>query len=88
MAICPQCHSENLRRSRSRGVKEKLFKKLGWRAYRCQEKNCYWRGLIKVESFREIVKEFVLAQKINILIVISAIVLLALMIGIFLHMIS
>lgn len=51
--VCPKCGSGRLRRSRTRGVYEKFAKLLGWRAYRCQEKSCGWRGLIKTKSLRQ-----------------------------------
>ena len=51
--VCPKCGSEHLRRSHTRGVSEKLQKVLGWRAYRCREKSCGWRGLLKTSSFRQ-----------------------------------
>ncbi len=48
--VCPKCGSGHLRRSHTRGFSEKLKKVLGWRAYRCREKPCSWRGLIKTMS--------------------------------------
>jgi hypothetical protein len=51
--VCPKCGSERTRRSHTKGVSEKLKKVLGWRAYRCREKSCGWRGLIKTNSFRQ-----------------------------------
>ena len=51
--VCPKCGSDRLRRSHTRGVSEKLQKVLGWRAYRCREKSCGWRGLLKTSSFRQ-----------------------------------
>jgi hypothetical protein len=48
--ICPECGSRNLRRSHTQGVSEKLRRFLGWRAFRCREKSCRWRGLIKTIS--------------------------------------
>ena len=51
--VCPKCGSDRLRRSHTRGVSEKLQKVLGWRAYRCREKSCGWRGLLKTKSFRQ-----------------------------------
>jgi len=44
--ICPVCKSKNIRRSRTRTLKEFLFKPIGMRTYRCKEKDCGWRGLI------------------------------------------
>ncbi len=51
--VCPKCGSARLRRSHTRGVSEKLSKVLGWRAFRCRENPCGWRGLIKTKSFRQ-----------------------------------
>ena len=51
--VCPKCGSGRLRRSHTRGASEKLHKVFGWRAYRCREKSCGWRGLLKTKSFRE-----------------------------------
>lgn len=42
--ICPNCRSSNIRRSRSRGIKERLLKLIGEKAFRC--KDCGWRGMI------------------------------------------
>ena len=52
-SVCPRCGSDRLRRSHTRGVSEKLQKVLGWRAFRCREKSCGWRGLLKTKSFRQ-----------------------------------
>ena len=51
--VCPKCGSSRLRRSHTRGVSERFSKLLGWRAYRCREKSCGWRGLIKTRSLRQ-----------------------------------
>jgi ribosomal protein L40E len=51
--VCPKCGSGHLRRSHSRGASEKLIRLVGWRAYRCREKSCGWRGLIKKKSLRQ-----------------------------------
>ena len=42
--ICPNCHSSNVRRSRTRGIKERLLKLSGRKAFRC--KDCGWRGIL------------------------------------------
>ncbi len=42
--ICPNCRSSNIRRSRTRGIKEHLLKLIGRKAFRCKE--CGWRGLL------------------------------------------
>jgi hypothetical protein len=67
MVHCPSCHGNRLRRSRTKGLWERLLKPWGWRAYRCREKSCGWRGLIKTKSIRQIVKEVVGPQKYNLL---------------------
>lgn len=61
--LCPKCKSNHVRRSRTRGIKERLLKRLGWRAYRCREKNCRWRGLIQTELTRDIIKALMLDHK-------------------------
>ena len=48
--ICRKCGGTRLRRSHTRGFKEKFLKSRGFRAFRCQESDCDWRGLIKFES--------------------------------------
>jgi hypothetical protein len=65
MAQCPHCHGNNLRRSRTRGWRERLLKLLGWRAYRCREKACGWRGLIKTRPVRAVLRELLVSQKQN-----------------------
>lgn len=50
--VCPRCGSK-LRKSHSVGLKEKLLKISGKRAFRCRDKNCNWRGLIKIKTARE-----------------------------------
>jgi hypothetical protein len=67
MVQCPQCHGNNLRRSRTRGWRERLLKPLGWRAYRCREKDCGWRGLIKTKPTREVLRELLVSHKQNFL---------------------
>jgi len=49
---CPICGSK-LRKSRTRGIAEKLRKTFGTRAFRCADKTCNWRGLIKTKRFTE-----------------------------------
>jgi len=51
---CPQCGSK-LRKSRTKTYKEKVQKALGTRPFRCMNKECNWRGLIKIKSFKEII---------------------------------
>jgi predicted RNA-binding Zn-ribbon protein involved in translation (DUF1610 family) len=49
--VCPECGSVKIRRSHTRGFSEKFLRMLGWRAFRCNEASCNWRGLIKSKSF-------------------------------------
>ena len=60
---CPKCNSANLRRSHTRGIKERFFKRLGRVAFRCREKDCRWRGLIQIEPTQEIFKQFMTHNK-------------------------
>jgi hypothetical protein len=46
--VCPSCGSRKLRRSHTRGLGEKLKRTLGWKAFRCRNQECNWRGLIWV----------------------------------------
>jgi hypothetical protein len=59
---CPNCNSTRIRRSRTRTLKEKYLKLFGWKTYRCREKDCRWRGLIKkkgtIESFAKYVDRY------------------------------
>ena len=80
--VCPKCGSDRLRRSHTRGVSEKFKKVLGWRAYRCREKSCGWRGLLKTKSFREGLAKALKDQKKQLLKLI--LVVAAMSIGIFL----
>ena len=52
--ICPKCQSTKIRRSHSRTMKEDFVKKFGWKAYRCREQNCRWRGLIRTKTNLEV----------------------------------
>jgi hypothetical protein len=47
---CPRCGSSRLSRSHTRGWVEKLAKKCSYKAFRCREAECDWRGLIKVKG--------------------------------------
>ena len=51
---CPKCQSKNIRRSHSRTMKENMVKIFGWRAYRCRENKCRWRGLLRTKTNLEI----------------------------------
>jgi hypothetical protein len=39
-----------VRRSHTRGPIEKIAKKLGYKAFRCREAECTWRGLFRIKS--------------------------------------
>lgn len=56
--FCPQCGSERIRRSRTRGFNEKIAKLFGNRAFRCREKECGWRGLLRIANPMEIRRRF------------------------------
>lgn len=45
--FCPLCGSDRIRRSHTRGFEEKLLKFVGFKAFRCREELCDWRGLLK-----------------------------------------
>jgi hypothetical protein len=47
-----------IRRSRTRGWQEKIQKSLGYKAFRCREQNCGWRGVIKAEPLYPIIQSF------------------------------
>ena len=46
--VCHSCGSRKLRRSHAQGLGEKLKRILGWKAFRCHNQECNWRGLIWV----------------------------------------
>ncbi len=46
--FCPLCGSDRIRRSHTRGFGEKLLKYFGYKAFRCREDVCDWRGLLKI----------------------------------------
>ena len=56
-ALCPKCGGTNLRPSHAKGYAEKAKKIFGWRAFRCRADGCDWRGLIKIKSAGEVIKE-------------------------------
>ena len=47
--ICPNCHTNKLRRSHSRNLNERFQKLFGRMAFRCQ--NCDWRGILRVPGY-------------------------------------
>ena len=47
--ICPNCHTEKLRRSHSRTLAERAQKLLGRLIFRCE--NCGWRGALRVPGY-------------------------------------
>lgn len=58
--ICPRCHNENLYRSRTRGVWERVTSYLGINPYRCS--SCYWRFyLLKANLMKRIIKLAIIA---------------------------
>ncbi len=85
---CPSCKSTNIRRSHTKGLREKFLKKFGWRAFRCREKNCRWRGLIKMESTSELAKEFIKNHKATIIGIVMMIMLIPLIMGIFIYLLN
>jgi hypothetical protein len=56
---CPECGSHKLRRSRTRGLKEKFLKIFGLRAFRCQVETCHWRGLLNPDPLGEKLRGFI-----------------------------
>jgi hypothetical protein len=51
--FCPLCGSARIKRSHTRGFEEKLLKFLGFKAFRCEEELCPWRGLLKTGFEKE-----------------------------------
>jgi hypothetical protein len=47
--LCPNCHTEKLRRSHSRTLAERAQKLIGRLAFRCE--NCGWRGVLRVPGY-------------------------------------
>ena len=47
---CPKCGSKKIKRSQSRGFKERLQKLFNQKPYRCLD--CGWRGSIKTKASR------------------------------------
>lgn len=80
---CPRCNSNNVRRSRTRGLKERWLKKLGYRAYRCNESECQWRGLLKTKSIRGELNELIGTHKKSLIISLVALGLIGLAAGVF-----
>jgi len=37
---------------------EKVIKVFGWKAFRCRDKDCDWRGLLRLRSSDEGLKEY------------------------------
>jgi len=68
---CPNCHTKSLKQSSARGAVEKFKKNLGWRAYRCRNPECKWRGLIKVESGKHNFERFLTRNSGQILLIIG-----------------
>lgn len=51
--FCPLCGSDRIRRSHTKGFEEKLLKSSGFKAFRCREDLCNWRGLLKTGFEKE-----------------------------------
>lgn len=56
---CPICGSERVSRSHTRGIREKIAKKFGYKAFRCRESDCTWRGLYRIKSRDQKTQEYV-----------------------------
>jgi hypothetical protein len=52
--FCPRCGSDRLRRSHTHGLKEKIAKRFSFKAFRCRESECAWRGLIRIKASDQI----------------------------------
>jgi len=50
--VCPKCGFK-VRKSRTRNFYEKILKSFGSRPYRCRDKKCNWRGLMRKRSLIE-----------------------------------
>jgi len=87
MPTCPKCNSTNLRRSHTRGLRERLLKPLGWRAFRCREKTCRWRGLLKMESPSLKLWEYLKSKKVMLLALATALCVIGVFTGILLYLI-
>ncbi len=68
---CPLCKSADIRRSRTRGLREKFLKEFGWRAFRCRQKDCRWRGLIRTKPVDQSIKEDIVIGMVLMLIVVG-----------------
>jgi DNA-directed RNA polymerase subunit RPC12/RpoP len=70
---CPKCGSKKIKRSHSRGLKERLQKLFNQRPYRCTD--CGWRGIIKTKSShkKRDGNKYILIQIITIIIIIIAV---------------
>lgn len=77
--ICPKCGSDRLRRSHTRGFKERLLKSLGYKAFRCRAPDCDWRGTFKVNPITEILEKGVIQGK-NYILFTSVLILCILMV--------
>ena len=84
-SVCPRCGSDRLRRSHTRGVSEKLQKVLGWRAFRCREKSCGWRGLLKTSSFSQGLEKTLKNRKKQLLTLILVVAVMSIVIFLVMH---
>jgi hypothetical protein len=75
---CERCGSARIKRSRTRGIREKFLKSVGYRAFRCREQSCRWRGLIKVKEVT--LEDFIKKHKMALIFIISMFVALFLVV--------
>jgi hypothetical protein len=59
-------------------MKEEIVKIFGWRAYRCKDKKCRWRGLIRTKTNLEIL--FKVTDKVGDVIVYGIVIVLVILI--------
>jgi DNA-directed RNA polymerase subunit RPC12/RpoP len=77
---CPNCGSKRIKRSQSRGFKERLQKLFNQKAYRCID--CDWRGILKTKSSltkRDINKYFFIKIAIIIIIIITIYIIISIL---------
>jgi hypothetical protein len=68
---CPLCKSANIRRSRTRLLREKFLKKFGWRVFRCRQMDCRWRGLIRTKPVDQSIKKDIVIGMVLMLVVVG-----------------
>ncbi len=62
-----------------------MQKVLGWRAYRCREKSCGWRGLLKTSSFSQGLEKALKNRKKQLLTLILVIAVMSIVIFLVIH---